>query len=161
MWDSKLLHSLMEASIECNCSGVNTNLLRNVVILVLLFKGSESMIHSELFFASWITILKWTKSTSVIVFLSKTFWFLKLKLIKFLVARFCVNGYSIPYRLDKACKRGVYCYILEKIYFQNKLSENLVKMKLLKDFLLKLIWGKEKWLFCLSYNPTKNNILSY
>ena len=128
MWDSKSLHSLMEASIECNCSGVNTNLLRKVVILVLLFKGSESMIHSELFFANWITVLKWTKSTSVIVFLSKTFWFLKLKLIKFPVARFCVNGYSIPYRLDKACKRGgILLHLRENILskqIQWKSSEN-------------------------------------
>ena len=33
-------------------------------------------------------------------------------------------------------------------------------MKLLKDFLLKLIWEK-KWLLCCSYNRDKNKILPH
>ena len=56
----------------------------------------------------------------------------------FPLAQFCVESYSTPYRLDRKCKRGGLLLYVRDVYLRNKLNQNLLKMKLSNDFLLKL-----------------------
>ena len=50
----------------------------------------------------------------------------------FLVAQFCVEGYSIPYRLDRTCKRGGV-----SLYLNEDIPSKQIKLKSIENEALK------------------------
>ena len=79
----------------------------------------------------------------------------------FPLAKFCVIGYSTPYRLDRTCKGGGLLLHVKDDIPSKQIKLKFMKMELSKDFLLKLISEKNgffatliiqmKITFCLTY----------
>lgn len=79
----------------------------------------------------------------------------------FPTAKFCIDGHSSPYRLDRNSKwRVTFLYVREDI------PSKIIKVKLIDShfeglFFVKIIIRSKKWLLQRSYNANNSNISNH
>ena len=66
----------------------------------------------------------------------------------FPLAQFCVEGYSIPYRLDRTCKGGGLL-----LYVRDDIPSKQIKLKFIENeafegFFVEINLRKKRWLLC-------------